>query len=466
MEYIQLLSTISPRKIMSHKRILVDLADLQINIENPRFEMVGNQREAIKTMIEDQKEKLSKLAEDITNEGLNPADPVFITKHERQPNQYNVLEGNRRVTALKLLENPDLIPENNKSLLNKFKKLSELYSKSPIEKIPCILFDDEKEAEHWIELKHTGFNDGIGTVSWDAIQKARFDEKVKGTASYALQVLDFLQKEDSVDSELKSKLSKVKSSSLQRLITDPDFRRVAGIDIKDGKVTTRYEPSEVAKPLSKAASDLLKKDFTVKDIYYKDDRLLYLETFRKTDLPDKTQELAENWELISPTRPKKADPKDTGTKGKKSKTLISKRHTIIPKSTIIPINQPRVNKIYHELKDLDLRDFENSAAITFRVFIELSMDSYIEKNPLTGVNNNSKLSHKLKSVASDLESKNILDKHKLKGAYTAASMQDSIFSIDTFNAFVHNKDFHPEAESLKKNWDNLEIFFVKVWESI
>ena len=45
-------------------------------------------------------------------------------------------------------------------------------------------------------------------------------------------------------------------------------------------------------------------------------------------------------------------------------------------------------------------------------------------------------------------------------------LEDSIFSIDTFNAFVHNKDFYPEAEQLKKNWDNLEIFFVKLWELI
>jgi hypothetical protein len=94
------------------------------------------------------------------------------------------------------------------------------------------------------------------------------------------------------------------------------------------------------------------------------------------------------------------------------------------------------------------------------------MDSYIEKNPISGVTNNSKLSHKLKSVASDLETKGVLDKNKLKGAYTAATMKDSIFSIDTFNAFVHNKDFNPDAEQLKKNWDNLEIFFVKLWELI
>lgn len=242
---------------------------------------------------------------------------------------------------------------------------------------------------------------------------------------------------------------------------------MSGIDIKNGKVITRYEPSEVVKPLSKAVRDLLRDDFTVKDIYYKDDRLNYLESFKKTDLPDKTQELVGDWELISTTRPKKIDPQNAKeTSSKKSKRLISKRHTIIPKSTIISISQPRVNKIYHELKDLDLRDFENSGAIVFRVFIELTLDSYNDKFPITGVSNNSKLSHKLKEVASDLESKKVLDKHKLKGAYTASTMKDSIFSIDTFNAYVHNKDFHPEAESLKKNWDNLEIFFIKLWELI
>jgi len=452
---------------MNYKKKSIDKTLLNINIENPRFEMVGNQREAIKTMIDDQGDKLIKLATDIIENGLNPGDPVFVVQHEKNEDQYNVLEGNRRVTALKLLENPDLIPETKKSLLSRFRKLSDQYSKNPIDKVSCILFDTESDAEHWIELKHTGQNDGIGTVGWDAQQKARFEERVKGTSTYALQIIDFLSKEGTVENDIKAKLKDVKSSSLQRLATDPDFRRVAGIEIKDGKVLTRYEPSEVAKPLSKAVRDLLRDDFTVKNIYYKDDRLNYLETFKKTDLPDKTQELAGNWELISTSRPKKIDPKKLKEeKRKRSTTLISKRNTIIPKSTIIPISQPRVNKIYHELKDLDLEDFENSAAITFRVFIELTVDSYLEKYPLAGLNESSKLSRKLQDVAKDLEDNSHLSKNKLKGAYTASTMKDSIFSINTFNAYVHNKDFHPEPESLKKNWDNLEIFFIKIWELI
>lgn len=68
---------------MGFTRKLIDLSLLNINIENPRFEMVGNQREAIKTMIVDQGDKLTKLVTDIVMEGLNPGDAIFVVKHEK-----------------------------------------------------------------------------------------------------------------------------------------------------------------------------------------------------------------------------------------------------------------------------------------------------------------------------------------------------------------------------------------------
>ena len=59
---------------MGFTRKLIDLSLLNINIENPRFETVGNRREAIKTIIYDQEDKLTKLATDIVEEGLNPGE--------------------------------------------------------------------------------------------------------------------------------------------------------------------------------------------------------------------------------------------------------------------------------------------------------------------------------------------------------------------------------------------------------
>ena len=56
-----------------------------------------------------------------------------------------------------------------------------------------------------------------------------------------MQVIDFLHKENTVEKDIK--LKDVKFSSLQRLLTDPDFRWVAGIETKDEKVRTKYEPT-------------------------------------------------------------------------------------------------------------------------------------------------------------------------------------------------------------------------------
>lgn len=452
---------------MAHRSKQIPLSKLTVNIENPRFEMVGNQREAITTMLEDQNEKLVKLAEDIIENGLNPAELLVVVPHAKLNKQYNVLEGNRRISTLKLLNNPELIPEKNKSLFTRFKKLSDQFLKDPIQEINCVIFDNEKDAYRWIKLKHTGQNDGIGTVPWDAQQTARFEERVEGKSSFAIQLIDFLSKQDDVDEDLKLKLKNVPSSSLQRLATDPDFRKVVGIDIKEGKVVTKYHPNEIVKALKKVANDLLRDDFTVKEIYYKDDRLNYLETFKNSDLPDKSKELAGQWELTSINPPKTASiATESPNPSKKGNPVSSARNTIIPKSLIIRINQPRINKLYRELKDLDLRYFPNAAAITFRVFVELTIDSIIEEKKINGVTKNDTLNKKISSVADYMKSNLHLDKHELKGITTASTNPNSVMSIDTFNSYVHNKHFQPDPQNLKLTWENYEPFILKVWELI
>jgi len=452
---------------MNFESKLLDLSLLSVNIENPRFEMVGNQREAIAQMIEDQGTKLVKLAQDIIDNGLNPSELVLVTPHEKSENQFNVLEGNRRITALKLLTNPELIPEKDKSLLNTFKKLSEIFYQSPITEIPCVIFENENDANRWIKLKHTGENDGVGVVTWDAQQKARFEERVEGKASYALQVIDFL-KNQNIDADLKKNLPNLPSSSFQRLITDPDFRKTVGIEISNGKVYSNLPAEEVVKPLSKVAKDLLRNDFTVKEIYYKDDRLNYLETFKPSDLPNKRISFKDNWELTTSNPPTnvQANPPAATPPKSKSKPLSTSRNSIIPKSTIIHINQPRVNKIYRELKDLDLREFCNAGAITFRVFIELSIDSFIEAQKVTSVNIDDTLRKKVEEVAKYLETNKHLDKHKLKAIRNSVANSNYILSIDTFNSYVHNRHLNPSENDLKMAWDNIELFIVKLWDLI
>jgi hypothetical protein len=41
----------------------------------------------------------------------------------------------------------------------------------------------------------------------------------------------------------------------------------------------------------------------------------------------------------------------------------------------------------------------------------------------------------------------------------------SLFAIDTFNAYVHNRLVSPTAKDLKITWDNIQLFIEKIWEN-
>ena len=86
----------------------VNLQNLLLSLDNPRYGTTTNQNQALRTMVQRQGRKLTKLAEDIVENGLNPTELVMVTPTD-QPERYIVVEGNRRVAAMKLLSSPELI---------------------------------------------------------------------------------------------------------------------------------------------------------------------------------------------------------------------------------------------------------------------------------------------------------------------------------------------------------------------
>src|SRR5437773_11133994 len=86
----------------------IPLTDLLLDPENYRLEPQATQLATIHAMIAEQDEKLIDLAEDIVD--LGGLSPIVLTAvcPSSDPEKYMVLEGNRRVTALKLLKDPEL----------------------------------------------------------------------------------------------------------------------------------------------------------------------------------------------------------------------------------------------------------------------------------------------------------------------------------------------------------------------
>ena len=83
----------------------INVSDIYLDQSNPRFPPVTSQREAIQVMLKDQGDKIITLASDIYQNGLNPSSKLILFI---EGDKYIDGDGNRRLTALKILETPSL----------------------------------------------------------------------------------------------------------------------------------------------------------------------------------------------------------------------------------------------------------------------------------------------------------------------------------------------------------------------
>jgi hypothetical protein len=65
-----------------------------------------------------------------------------------------------------------------------------------------------------------------------------------------------------------------------------------------------------------------------------------------------------------------------------------------------------------------------------------------------------------------MEKNGIANKNELKGVRTLTQTKDSLYSVDTFNDYVHNPHFSPVSNDLKINWDNVQNFMEKLWSNV
>lgn len=451
----------------------IAIQNLLIDLQNPRYDPRTNQREAILTIVTEQGAKLVALAEDIVNEGsLNPSELPMVMPSGND-GMFIVMEGNRRLAALKLLLLPSLLSSLNipDGTAKKFKVLHEQAKENLSDEILCTVFESREEAKHWIELRHTGEKGGVGIVRWDGVQAQRF----RGL-SPSLQAVEVVRNSEYIDDQTRNKLPTIAITNIERVLRTPEAREFLGVDIKNNELKFK-EPEEVVIPrLAKLVSDIANKEKRVTHLDSKEQRVEYAKEVAENPIQkvDATQLLKQGGGGIV------AGVSDKP--GLRKRAMPAHRKTLIPRRFSLTITVTRLNKIFDELKRLDVSAYVNSCAVLFRVFIELSIDEYakthnIPTKEVIPSRTNSKgeqipemekefsLREKLRVVADYMENKKICDKDELRGIRTIISNRDHVLSVDSLNAYVHNRNFSPSDTDLKTTWDNLEIFISHLWSS-
>lgn len=461
-------------------RKTLKITDLLVNHENPRFDNpADSQREAIKHMVNEQEKRILRLAADIAEFGLNPLEQICVTPTD-DDDIYLVLEGNRRVTALKLLQNPDILPVSEFSSFNKqFKQLATKIDKSVFENLDCIVFENETEAEKWIELKHTGPNEGRGTVEWENKQKDYFNERVKGKTSIALQMIRYIKDSSQIDQDIKDNADNLPGTTLTRIFGSSPIQDALGITVNGGVVETDLPPDEFAKGISKIARGVLGGSVTSRTLDKSQHRKEFADDIRKNSgidyskkKPSKTplKDIAVANPPSLPASPSTTTATTSSNKSGISTTTVSDRGELIPKKTklAIPPSDARIQLIFKELKGLKIDTFPNATGVLFRVFIELSVDAYLKShNPaLLAINPPANLAKKVDETCKDMISKGYATKHEVKAIQTATSNPNSIFSINTFNAYVHNPNMTPKKSDMIHTWNDFGVFLQKLWSNV
>jgi len=233
-------------------------------------------------------------------------------------------------------------------------------------------------------------------------------------------------------------------------------------------VLVTHTKEEVLKGLVRVIDDLGTSQVTVSKIKNQEQRIDYINKLSADELPNAEKILPIPYPLgESPDNEPETKETTITSTGKKQDRKFSNRTTLIPRECRFKITHHRVNKIFLELKRLNADEFPNASAVMLRVFVELSLDYYLEKVIGWSENqiDNSKLAQKLMAVTNHLETNNILTPSQLAPIKKAASGQTLLVaSIKTMHGYIHNRHFSPVASELKTAWDDLELFLETLWK--
>ena len=433
--------------------LAVPVSDLLVDTQNPRLtEPNTGQREAHRSLAHNQQAKLVALAKDIVAHGLNPSELPIIMRIEGD--RYRFLEGNRRLTALRALENPDLLKDAvGASVLKQFRVLSKRYQENPIESVICLVVDNRDESRHWIELRHTGENKGAGIVGWGSDEAARFRSRT-GKVEIHTQALNFLQEQGVLGKEQRRQ---VPVTSLKRLLGTPAVRAKLGVNVESGELMLMGQMAKVVKALKHVVDDLAAKRITTKSIYTLEQRKNYANSLPKRIVVRVTRKPGEG---IPATVAGNAAAKSS--KPGRKKTVL--RDKLVPRDCTLHVTDERISQMENELRQLSLEKHANAVSVLLRVFLELSVDDYINRNNLPTTDERSRLDVKFRVVVNDLKERKKLTRQQAIPVQRACQKDSFLVpSIDMMHQYIHNKYVFPVGGDLRAHWDNLQPFVMAMW---
>lgn len=154
---------------MDRKIEYININKLGFDYDNPRlprsYKSARSEKDIIEYMVKFG--NIIELMASIAENGYFEAEPLLVVPSAR--GNYRVIEGNRRLAALKLLNNPSLSPLRKKSINE---VIDSMEGEAP-DSVPCIIYQNESEIIDYLGYRHI-----TGVKDWGALEKARYLDRL------------------------------------------------------------------------------------------------------------------------------------------------------------------------------------------------------------------------------------------------------------------------------------------------
>ena len=262
--------------------------NLQLSLTNPRFlNEVSNEKEAILEMLRLKKvgpKKIKNLITDIFDTDFILEDFVVLKKDDT----YIVYDGNRRLTAMKLFKDENLLEIKNefKDLyahivnIKKSKNLSNMI-------VSAKIYTDKTSIVNHVSKIHSGEQDGIGQIPWGKPEKDNFEnQNSNNKPSFSNMLLTKLSSDKTKEKLYDEIVEKTISTTIDRIFAFSAIKtRIFGL--KRGE-DILLDDTNTFNKVCEMIEFFLNKNGKVSDVYLKDDATSYFININPVNEYDQT----------------------------------------------------------------------------------------------------------------------------------------------------------------------------------